>query len=101
MQSDPNMASVMSNMTNNNQRENMEEKLRALKDDPELAPIMQELEEGGPSAMMKYAIRLASASCLVANAQTQSCIMFQPSLAVLEICGSRPHECIWPMQLLE
>lgn len=54
MQSDPNMASMMANMSNSNQRENMEEKLRALKDDPELAPIMQELEEGGPSAMMKY-----------------------------------------------
>lgn len=47
------MASMMANMSNSNQRENMEEKLRALKDDPELAPIMQELEEGGPSAMMK------------------------------------------------
>lgn len=53
VQSDPNMASMMANMSNSNQRENMEEKLRALKDDPELAPIMQELEEGGPSAMMK------------------------------------------------
>ena len=53
LQADPGMASMMANMSGSNQRENMEEKMRALKDDPELAPIMQELEEGGPSAMMK------------------------------------------------
>ncbi|KAK9868311.1 hypothetical protein WJX84_004193 [Apatococcus fuscideae] len=54
MQQDPSMAAMMSNMTGNNQRENVEEKLKSLKDDPELAPIMKEIEEGGPTAMMKY-----------------------------------------------
>ena len=48
------MAAMMSNMTGNNQRENVEEKLKSLKDDPELAPIMKEIEEGGPTAMMKW-----------------------------------------------
>ncbi|KAK9816616.1 hypothetical protein WJX72_002810 [[Myrmecia] bisecta] len=54
MQQDPNMAQMLSQMRNPAHRDNIEERLAALKEDPELAPIMKEIEEGGPAAMMKY-----------------------------------------------
>ena len=47
------MASMMTSMQNPSYRENVEEKLTHLKADPELAPIMEEIEKGGPAAMMK------------------------------------------------
>ena len=53
LQSDPNMQAMMQNMTSNSTREDVEAKLQALKDDPELEPVMREIEEGGPAAMMK------------------------------------------------
>lgn len=37
-----------------NYREDLEKKMAGLKDDPELAPILEEIEKGGPATMMKY-----------------------------------------------
>ncbi|KAK9835220.1 hypothetical protein WJX81_006603 [Elliptochloris bilobata] len=54
MTQDPGMAAMMKSMHDPNYRENLEDKLKELKQDPELAPIMQEIEQGGPAAMMKY-----------------------------------------------
>ena len=34
--------------------EKMKAKMEALKEDPEMADIMKEIESGGPAAMMKY-----------------------------------------------
>ena len=53
LQSDPQMANFMQSMNNPNYRANIEEKLEDLKQDPELAGIMKEIEEGGPAAMTK------------------------------------------------
>lgn len=54
-ESDPQLASMVSTMQNNpDMKEQMESKMRELKMDPELAPILEELETGGPAAMMKY-----------------------------------------------
>lgn len=50
---DPAMANFMQQMSSPNYREDIEAKMEALKEDPEMAPIMKEIEEGGPSAMMK------------------------------------------------
>ena len=47
---------MMKSMHDPNYRENLEDKLKELKEDPELAPIMQEIEQGGPAAMMKCAL---------------------------------------------
>ncbi len=47
------MANFMQQMSSPNYREDIEAKMEALKEDPEMAPIMKEIEEGGPSAMMK------------------------------------------------
>jgi hypothetical protein len=54
MQQDPHMAAMVERMNNPAYREEIESRLAAVKDDPELAPIMQEIQDGGPSAMMKY-----------------------------------------------
>uniref|UniRef100_A0A061S6A5 Ankyrin repeat domain-containing protein 2 n=1 Tax=Tetraselmis sp. GSL018 TaxID=582737 RepID=A0A061S6A5_9CHLO len=54
MQQDPMMAEMVRGMQNPAYRENIEGKLKELKDDAELAPILEELERDGPAAMMKY-----------------------------------------------
>lgn len=56
---------MMKNMHDPHYRENLEDKLKDLKQDPELAPIMQEIEQGGPAAMMKCAARSAVSAGLV------------------------------------
>lgn len=45
---------VMRALMDPSQREAMQQKFELLKDDPELAPIMKELETGDPMSMMKY-----------------------------------------------
>lgn len=45
---------VMRALMDPSQREAMQQKFEQLKDDPELAPIMKELEAGDPTSMMKY-----------------------------------------------
>ena len=54
MMQDPQMASMMQQMQDPATTEKMKAKMEALKEDPEMAEIMKEIETGGPSAMMKY-----------------------------------------------
>ena len=49
------MASMMQTMHDPTYRARLEAKMGALKEDPELADVMQQLEAGGPAAMMKCA----------------------------------------------
>ncbi|XP_038985792.1 ankyrin repeat domain-containing protein 2A-like isoform X3 [Phoenix dactylifera] len=51
---EPAMASMLDNLTNPSQKEQLEERLAHVKDDPTLKPILDEIENGGPTAMMKY-----------------------------------------------
>lgn len=53
VQQNPEMMTMMNGMQNSAYRENIEAKLQSMKEDPELASIMTEIEEGGPAAMMK------------------------------------------------
>jgi hypothetical protein len=53
LQQDPSMANAMSALQDPNTRSAIEERMKAVEEDPELAPIMKELQEGGPGAMMK------------------------------------------------
>ena len=48
------MASLMASMQSPDAASSIESRLAALKDDPELAPVLKEIETGGPTAMMKY-----------------------------------------------
>lgn len=47
------MSQMMQTMHDPTYREKIEKKMADLKGDPELSDIMQELEGGGPAAMMK------------------------------------------------
>jgi hypothetical protein len=54
MTQDPGMASLIQNMHSQGYRENIGAKVAELKEDEEIAPILEEIEKGGPAAMMKY-----------------------------------------------
>lgn len=50
---DPGMAAMMQTMHDPSYRNRIEGKMKTLKDDPDLKGIMEEIEKGGPAAMMK------------------------------------------------
>lgn len=47
------MATMMKTMQDPSYKDKMEEAMKGMKDDPELKPMMAELEASGPMAMMK------------------------------------------------
>jgi hypothetical protein len=49
------MASMMQTMHDPTYRSRLESKMSTMKDDPELAKILEEMETTGPAAMMKCA----------------------------------------------
>jgi hypothetical protein len=51
---DPSMSSMLENLTNPTQRDQLEERMARVKEDPTLKPILEEIEAGGPAAMMRY-----------------------------------------------
>lgn len=51
---DPQMMTMMQTMQDPQYREQMTSRVSALKEDPSLKPLLEELETGGPAAMMKY-----------------------------------------------
>ncbi|GFH16431.1 ANK_REP_REGION domain-containing protein [Haematococcus lacustris] len=54
IQQDPGMAQMMKTMQDPEYRTKVESALKGMKDDPELKPMLEELETAGPMAMMKY-----------------------------------------------
>ena len=55
MSADPAMGQMLKTMTDPAAREGLETKIKALKEeDPSLAAVIDEIESGGPQAMMKY-----------------------------------------------
>jgi hypothetical protein len=53
LQSDPNMQRMMQTMQDPDYKTKVEGAMAKLKDDPEMGPIIEELQSGGPAAMMK------------------------------------------------
>lgn len=53
MQADPNMAQMMQSMQDPAYKAKVEGAMKGLKDDPELKPMLEQLEKDGPMAMMK------------------------------------------------
>ena len=47
------MSALMEKMQGDEYKNTINSKMAELKDDPEVAPILKEIEEGGPAAMMK------------------------------------------------
>ncbi|KAJ9527442.1 hypothetical protein QJQ45_025723 [Haematococcus lacustris] len=54
IQQDPGMAQMMKTMQDPEYRTKVESALKGMKEDPELKPMLEELETAGPMAMMKY-----------------------------------------------
>eukprot|EP00252_Welwitschia_mirabilis_P023232 TRINITY_DN652_c0_g1_i1.p1 TRINITY_DN652_c0_g1~~TRINITY_DN652_c0_g1_i1.p1 ORF type:complete len:338 (+),score=97.24 TRINITY_DN652_c0_g1_i1:215-1228(+) len=51
---DPNMSSMLQNLAHPSHKEQMEARLARVRQDPALKPILDDIESGGPAAMMKY-----------------------------------------------
>ena len=47
------MSGMIESLTNPSRKEQLESKMAEIQNDPELKPILEEIEKGGPSAMMK------------------------------------------------
>lgn len=54
IEKDPHMSEMMKTMQDPDYRTKVEAALKGMKDDPELKPMLDELETAGPVAMMKY-----------------------------------------------
>ncbi|XP_034681499.1 ankyrin repeat domain-containing protein 2B-like isoform X1 [Vitis riparia] len=51
---DPSMSSMLENLANPTHKDQLEERMARIKEDPSLKPILDEIETGGPAAMMRY-----------------------------------------------
>lgn len=51
---DPSMSGMLENLVNPAQKDQLEERMSRIKEDPALKPILEEIETGGPAAMMRY-----------------------------------------------
>ncbi|KAL9994370.1 putative STI1 domain-containing protein [Helianthus debilis subsp. tardiflorus] len=51
---DPSMSQMLESLSNPAQKEQLEERMTRIKEDPSLKPILEEIESGGPTAMMRY-----------------------------------------------
>lgn len=48
------MSSVLQNFNNPGNKQQLEERMARIKEDPALKPILDEIETGGPAAMMRF-----------------------------------------------
>ncbi len=48
------MSGMVSNLTNPAHREQLEQQMAQVREDPTLKPVLEEIESGGPAAMMKW-----------------------------------------------
>ncbi|KAG6651456.1 ankyrin repeat domain-containing protein 2B [Carya illinoinensis] len=51
---DPSMSNVLESFSNPTNKDQLEERMVRIKEDPSLKPILEEIENGGPAAMMRY-----------------------------------------------
>lgn len=51
---DPSMSSMLQNFVSAPNKQQLEERIARIKEDPSLKPVLDEIENGGPAAMMKY-----------------------------------------------
>ncbi|KAI3712449.1 hypothetical protein L1987_71006 [Smallanthus sonchifolius] len=54
MMQDPSMSQMLESLSNPAQKDQLEERMARIKEDLALKPILEEIESGGPTAMMRY-----------------------------------------------
>ncbi|KAI3803868.1 hypothetical protein L1987_32032 [Smallanthus sonchifolius] len=54
MMQDPSMSQMLESLSNPAQKDLLEERMARIKEDQSLKPILEEIESGGPTAMMRY-----------------------------------------------
>lgn len=47
------MSGMLQNLSNPAHKQQLEERMAQVRDDPSLKPVLEEIETGGPAAMMK------------------------------------------------
>lgn len=55
---DPSMSQMFESLANPSQNSQIEERMARIREDPSLKPILEEIETGGPAAMMRLVIRI-------------------------------------------
>lgn len=50
---DPAMSGMLESLTNPSNKSQLEDRMSRIKEDPSLKPILDEIESGGPAAMMR------------------------------------------------
>ena len=48
------MSQILESLANPSQKDQLEERMGKIKDDPSLKHILEEIETGGPTTMMRY-----------------------------------------------
>ncbi|EXB40465.1 Ankyrin repeat domain-containing protein 2 [Morus notabilis] len=51
---DPSMSTMLESFANPENKDQLEQRMARIKEDPSLKPILEEIETGGPAAMMRY-----------------------------------------------
>lgn len=51
------MSQMLESMANPSQKDQLEERMARIKEDPSLKPILDDIESGGPAAMMRLCIQ--------------------------------------------
>lgn len=53
------MSNMLESLANPSNKEQIEERMARIKEDPSLKPILDEIESGGPTAMMRFLKRIS------------------------------------------
>ena len=51
---DPSMSAMLESFANPSNKDQLEERMARIKEDPSLKHILEEIETGGPAAMMRF-----------------------------------------------
>jgi hypothetical protein len=60
------MSQMLESFSNPSQKDQIEERMTRIREDPSLKPILEEIESGGPAAMMRLVIVISSILLLLA-----------------------------------
>lgn len=80
------MSSMLENLTNPAHKEQLEDRMSRIKEDPSLKPILDEIESGGPAAMMRCCTNFFSVIFIFADKPCLSLALFKGHHAISFSC---------------